>query len=588
VKNNTFIVLAMFCGLLVSCKKWGNPENRHLMQQAQLLIEQIPDSALTLLDAVNTVGFSKAERAEYNLLQIQAKSNVGLDLSNDTVIFRVREYYIRGKDSQKAAWACYFAALVAAQNPTQAIEYQQEALGFAKNADNKELQGKILYNIGYLNFNSEWYGEAVIRYQQALKIFQSLNQYKREIPALIYIANSLLLNHQSDSAQYYYKQALDLAHLHEDTSMQEMIHNNMSIAYRKQRQTDKAVYYGRQALQLAVNDDEKIYIYLNLAYIYHETNNADSARYYVQMADTLLNDTDNIYATASVAHLSYLIEKNTENYQKSLIYHESYTNLYIEILENNDRKLLMELQRKYDLTSKENDLNKQRNRAWKFTGVSLMFLLALAGFSIYILRANMKQKETLAKEQFENSEKQLALEKSEREKMEKTMELEHALQQAQTLQKMFNQRDNEIKTKFLEKIGVIKKVALLSPYLNENTLKDRNEEIKLVVKTRDIVKNLSLQNFIDIANELYPGFTERLKQLCSQLDDREISICCLLFFDFNNQELDLFINRRLKGTLNTVQTWKSAIRRKMNIDSRGDIKSHLLEKFCAQNISSSI
>jgi len=231
----------------------------------------------------------------------------------------------------------------------------------------------------------------------------------------------------------------------------------------------------------------------------------------------------------------------------------------------------LDMQRKYDMTIKENELNKRSSRAWRYAGVALSCLLALAAFLIYILRVNMKQKEALAKEQ-------LALEQAEREKMEKTAELENIMQQAQTLQEMYHQRDNELKTKFLERIGIIKKVALLSPYLNENTLKDRNEAQKLMMKTGEIVNSLDLQNFIDIANELYPDFTGRLKRAYNELDDREISICCLLLFDFNNQELDLFINRRLKGTLYTIQTWKTTIRRKLNMDLRGDIKEHLLKR----------
>jgi len=487
--------------------------------------------------------------------------------------------------------ACFYAAFAAAsQNQTtKGMEYYQEAYNFAKKTDNMLLQGKVLYNMGYLDYASGWYDDAISRYQQALKIFQMMDhQYQMEIYVLNGIASAMILIDQSDSARYYYQQALDQAHLHEDTTLQVMVYNNMGVAYREQGQPDMATYYSRQALQQAVNDDEKTLIYLNLAHICYELNSVDSAKYYIHLADTLLNNTNNILASATLADLSYQIENTAGNYQKALKYLELSSKIQIEILENNDRKLLLEMQKKYDITSKENELNRKRNKAWKFAGVSLMFLLALAVFCIYILRINMKQRESLAKGQLENTEKQLALEQAERGKMEKTMELEHVMQQAQTLQKMFNQRDNEIKTRFLEKIGIIKKIALLSPYLNEYALKNRNDELKLIMKTRDIVKNLDLQNFIDIANELYPGFTDRLQQSYSELDDREISICCLLLFDFNNQELDLFINRRLKSTLYTIQTWKTTIRRKLKMDLRSDIKSHLLEKIVRKNMSSSI
>ena len=573
MRNNTFIFVAILCGLLASCVKWGSRENSHLMRQAQLLVEQMPDSALALLDAVNTFDFGNAEKAEYNLLQIHAKRNAGMDISSYTEIFGVREFFLRKKDPQKAALACFYAAFVAVEQnqATMGMEYFQEAFDFANRIDDKELQGRILHNMGYLNYSSNWYDDAITLYRQALHIFQQMDhQSQWEVHTLNSIANTMMMS-QTDSAQSYYQQALDLAQLHENAAMQMLVYNNMGAAYRVQGQPERSIYYGRQALQLAADDNDKVRIYLNLANVFHETSNVDSARYYIQQADTLLSNIDNIFMSASFAYFSYQIENAAGNYQKALEYHESYTKLYIEVMENNDRKLVLDMQRKYDMTIKENELNKRSSRAWRYAGVALSCLLALAAFLIYILRVNMKQKEALAKEQ-------LALEQAEREKMEKTAELENIMQQAQTLQEMYHQRDNELKTKFLERIGIIKKVALLSPYLNENTLKDRNEAQKLMMKTGEIVNSLDLQNFIDIANELYPDFTGRLKRAYNELDDREISICCLLLFDFNNQELDLFINRRLKGTLYTIQTWKTTIRRKLNMDLRGDIKEHLLKR----------
>ena len=51
-------------------------------------------------------------------------------------------------------------------------------------------------------------------------------------------------------------------------------------------------------------------------------------------------------------------------------------------------------------------------------------------------------------------------------------------------------------------------------------------------------------------------------------------------FGNTGQELDLFLNRRMKNSLSTIQTWKTNIRRKLKISHYGDIKPHLLENFC--------
>jgi hypothetical protein len=40
------IILAVLCGIFVSCTQWGSKENHRLMQQAQLLKAQQPRIAL--------------------------------------------------------------------------------------------------------------------------------------------------------------------------------------------------------------------------------------------------------------------------------------------------------------------------------------------------------------------------------------------------------------------------------------------------------------------------------------------------------------------------------------------------------------
>jgi len=196
---------------------------------------------------------------------------------------------------------------------------------------------------------------------------------------------------------------------------------------------------------------------------------------------------------------------------------------------------------------------------------------------IGVLHHSKKQKVALSIAQKEKIDKELALEKVDQEKNEKTIELEKTQKYVIAIKELYNQRNNEMKTLFLEKVGALKQIALLSHHFN-NTLKKRMDDDKLIRKTQDIVRKLNAQNFMDIANELYPGFTNRLKNLYNTLDDKEICICCLILFDFNNEELDLMLNGRSKGTLSTVQNWKSAIRRKMNMPSYGKIKDFLLEK----------
>jgi len=95
VKFIQSITLAVFCVIFVSCVRWGSKENNRLMQQAQLLVEVMPDSALMLLNLVNMSLFSDSEEADYTLLRVQARDNAGHDLTTDIEILKTCEFFLK-------------------------------------------------------------------------------------------------------------------------------------------------------------------------------------------------------------------------------------------------------------------------------------------------------------------------------------------------------------------------------------------------------------------------------------------------------------------------------------------------------------
>ena len=558
------MITAVWCCMLASCMNWGSRQNSRLIEQAQQLMEQKPDSALILLDMVNAASFGKAAKAEYALLRVQARSNAGLDITSETEIFNAREFLIRKNDPEKAALACFFAGetLFAQGKVTEAVEFYLEANDIASQYSDNQLKGRILNRIGDANHMLGLYEHSMSYWMQALVFYRAAGNMRSEIGSMIKIGNCYLLENQNDSALALYGRAEKMACSLNDTAMQLSVLQNMGVVYLQTGDRARAADMYHSALTLATRRDSA-QLFSNLASLYLDTGEPDTAFTYNNVAFALLDSTINNPLLLNVYYQMLLIEAHRGNGDKVIEYFSKYLECLGEVLNMEEKKSLLDLQKKYDMTSKENELNRKRSRAFKFAGISLMVLLAMAVVLIGVLQKSVKQKTTLAN--------------AEREKEEKTMELEKAQQRVYTLQELYNQRDNQMKTIFLEKIGVIKEVALLAPYLKIDAQKSKNYESLLNRKTKDIFKKLNPQNFIDIANELYPDFTNRLKQFCSELDDREICVCCLIMFDFNNEELDLFINSRLNGSLSTVQNWKSAIRRKLKIQAYGDIKSFLTE-----------
>jgi len=379
------IGLAVLCATFVSCVQWGSKENGRFMRQAYFLAEMMPDSALIMLDSVNTVLLNKKERAEYSLLRISTKDNAGLSLSSEFEIFQVREFFIKRKDWEKATLACFYAGKVAdfMNMVTLEIDYYLEGLEYAKLTKNELMQGKILYNMGFRKFDRIWNSDIITQYQLALTIYQTpSDKYQHKVYLLISIGNMFTAEQKADSALYYFNAALDVAKLHEDHAIQALTYNKMMESFKEMELFDTAKYFGRQAMHLAISDLEKADIYKNLAHIFYRENIVDSARYYIIKAEPFFanTDTDNLYELADFYYIWYEIEKEAGNFSKALEYFELYTQYRLDLTDSSDLQKLLGFQKKYEMAEKEREYYKGKRGIWRVVGLlGILSLLLTCG-----------------------------------------------------------------------------------------------------------------------------------------------------------------------------------------------------------------
>ena len=205
---------------------------------------------------------------------------------------------------------------------------------------------------------------------------------------------------------------------------------------------------------------------------------------------------------------------------------------------------------------------KEKDWLWGFTGIlgMISFFLTVAVFSIW--KKYIRQKIELAEIRREKKEKELELERNEREKAEAKLRFE-------TLQNMYHNRNNEMQVLLLEKMGIIKDIALLNP--------KQTSSVKFIKDVDAIISKFTMQNFVDITNELYPGFTGKLKDHFpnSNLSEQETGVCCLILCGFSNKELALFIYK--KKDTQAVEKIKNRIRKKLHIPAYREIQKFLSE-----------
>ncbi len=111
LKNISFLFFSLF--LLVACNP--QPEAPALLQQAELLMEDNPDSALLLIDSIfyPEESLSKHDFLYYQVAKVQAKYKVRKAVKEDTLIFEARDYFAkRNKDWEKTTLAHFYSGAV--------------------------------------------------------------------------------------------------------------------------------------------------------------------------------------------------------------------------------------------------------------------------------------------------------------------------------------------------------------------------------------------------------------------------------------------------------------------------------------------
>ena len=101
--------LFISCGIMFlffSCSSSSGRKIDKTMVVVERLVEQHPDSALNLLDSlVYPINLNKRQYNRYMILELQAKDKSYKDITSDTAIWGVKNYYLQKKDYPNAAMA---------------------------------------------------------------------------------------------------------------------------------------------------------------------------------------------------------------------------------------------------------------------------------------------------------------------------------------------------------------------------------------------------------------------------------------------------------------------------------------------------
>lgn len=543
-KKKLFLVLLLLIIFLSQCHL-NQFKADDVLESAEKLIEDRPDSVVYLLETrIYPKELNKDQLNKYTLLLIQAKDKDDRNITNDTLIFKAKDYFVSKKDWRRAALSSFYSGhLYASQGYNKkAILSYLDAETYAKEIDDNSLRGLIEFYIGDLYYEQLIKDDAIIRYKISASYFNKAQRYKNEIIAYNKIGSTFLLKGDVDSSFFYYNKSLSLAEAEKDSLEIAYLLQNTSLVYDQIGDVENANKLFRKSLSFISQEKGKSKLYLNLALYFKNRQEPDSTLYYLNKSlETMSDEKDHALKSVIYSNLSDIKAKE-QNYKESLHFYKLHAGEIRKKMQDINDQALMDAQRRYDFELIQNENNKlliEKQSAF-LLALTLLILILIMSFIFY--RKNIKNKAAI-------------------------VDAENKVYHLKDVVDNYDEKEDSFKKVLFQHFDIFKKVALLESHLKED---EKKQGQKLLKKVNDIVYNknsLDWEMLYDTMNKLYRGFPDTLRSKCPQLDESEIRVYCLTYAGLLNSEIALILGL----SVNTIQMKKSSIRKKLGIEGYGNI-----------------
>jgi DNA-binding CsgD family transcriptional regulator/tetratricopeptide (TPR) repeat protein len=533
---------------MFSCN-WYRENPEKTFGEVEALMENDPDSALYLLEMIPLPrSLSEKHYSEYSLLTVMVKDKLDEDLVKDTLVVKARDYYVKTDNMKKAAQASFYLgrALQAAKDNEGATNAYKDAETYAANINDNNLKGLIQFDLGLLMFHQITKDGAIVRLKSAAEYFKADKKYRNEIIAYNHIGRAFHVNNNVDSALYYYDKSFSLATIHKDTIEQALVKMNRGLVYESMGRKDTARILHKDALKSLKSSEHLVKAYANIARTFDGRAEKDSILFYTDKAQTMFDEKERPELKASISKLLSIVEESIDNHPKALEYHKEYTDNLIDYYSKANEQEVLKANTKYDFERMRNENNQLtiEKQSGYMAILALAVVLLIISLLFYINNSQKKKK---------------------------VLEVQ---QQVIHLRKLANTYDEEkvsIRNVMLRHFDILKKTILLEGYMTKD---ERKQGEKLLKKFNEIVyekETLDWEILFKTMNHVSNGFPDKLKETYPDLDLTDIKICCLTEADLSNTEIALILNL----SVNTIQTKKSNIRRKIGIGGYKDIIEHI-------------
>ncbi|MFR0825959.1 tetratricopeptide repeat protein [Bacteroides intestinalis] len=521
------------------------------IEKAEQMLQQNAEEAIALLRSVKDPEvLPDSLRARFALAMGQAHYNAHWVMNEDSLLLYALDYYGRPdvSDTLRLLRTYKLAAhyFYDSERYKEATEMMAEGNRIAALRGDTAARLDLLRSVANIGEGNDDF-EGLIRLQKQLIAIEpdSTRQYNNynSLAVSYYCAN------QNDSALLALRKATECLYTSTDSlkALYYVMRNYADILSDsgKNREAINLQRHSLQEYKETKHPFESLSYYA-LSRYFLNMGQMDSARYYMQMGDSVRSPY--IDQDLSLANF-WLVQKTLMDYMDSRSFTIRDVAFFSNRLYNNfirDQRVIAQKGKVQLLLQQQNmnlQLEKQKERTF-FVGLVALCILLLLVVVWYLQRR-----------------KHLLVEKEE--ELEALRRLLHETEGDES-----GNNDKFVKKMLLQQLGLIRIVAT-------NPSSDHQELLVLANKDVAVDDLLVWSDLYKTIDMVHDGFYTRICQKYGNiLNEKELQLCCLLKSDFSTKEISVVIQQSIR----TVYQRKTVIRQKLGMEEKEDIAEFLSKR----------
>lgn len=532
--KNIFYLSLILITFFTSCR--DESTERQLINEAEAILQQKPDSAYMLLDSITMAdNLSDKLLARWCMLYGKAADKVYKDMPYVSQLKRARTWYEKhGTPYEQAQIGLYLGrSYVEDREYMKAMDAYVQALDVAEKAKEYNVAGYICSYMGDLYEIKDMSMESSKKYHQASDYFLRADNKRSHALALRDMARTQAYQDSCTLALEYLLKADSIVLKLNDTEAIASIKNGLGNVYAMLKDTAKAEYYFFNALAIDSLDVAPTYLALCNLYLDKDIN---KARLYLDKAK--FSNSKSSYTLAAIIHKQYELDKKENNLEFALSHLEEYQSTLDSIYNSNIEDDILDIEKRYNHVLLLNENTKlYHNNLINIFFINIIVIIGLILFLVYLYK-NKEKNRRLYEQEIRLKENDIKIYElsSELERKKSELSLQNSLESNERRLKNIKNDIAEIENEIIQ----LRKEKLSSSLIAKKILKLSQKVVpgsdKSLLTNKDW---LTIQTTID---QIYTSFKKLLDKDSVELTASEKSYCYLSFFELDIKAESILLN----------------------------------------------